>query len=270
MKIVVCIVVRTLSTRLPLKALRDLMPGVSMVDFLIRNIKEKTSLDSIYLCTSKEASNDILEDVALRNGINIYRGSADDVSERLITVAELEKADILVRITGDNPLTFVEYIPDQINFLLKKKLDYVRIDRVPIGATCDVFTHEALKKCVQFMDPSVSEYLMLFLFDPQHFKCGIMYIDRGDFSNYSLTVDTSEDLYRTRLIIQKLQIESNGYHKVNAKSVLSIISSDQTLPARIYQSNSHVKLPYGKTIPYSLFKEEMERRVTQSVKFNFY
>jgi hypothetical protein len=97
-----------------------------------------------------------------------------------------------------------------------------------------------------------------------------MYIDRGDFSNYSLTVDTSEDLYRTRLIIQKLQIESNGYHKVNAKSVLSIISSDQTLPARIYQSNSHVKLPYGKTIPYSLFKEEMERRVTQSVKFNFY
>ena len=44
-----------------------------------------------------------MEDIASQNGINVYRGSPDEVIERMVSVAKITKADILLRITGDNP-----------------------------------------------------------------------------------------------------------------------------------------------------------------------
>ena len=105
MKVVACIIARTVSKRLPLKVLRDLINGVSMIDFLVQRIKKVSEIDEIYICTSINIVDDILEDVAIRNDIKIYRGSEDEVIERMISVGDLEQADVLLRITGDNPLT---------------------------------------------------------------------------------------------------------------------------------------------------------------------
>ena len=99
-KVVACVIARTVSKRLPLKILRDLKPGLSMIDFLIQRIKSVDKIDEIYLCTSEEAVDDILADVVSRNGIKLYRGSADAVIERMLAVGDIEKADVLIRITG--------------------------------------------------------------------------------------------------------------------------------------------------------------------------
>ena len=174
MRIVACIIARTVSKRLPLKVLRDLGKGVSMIDFLVQRIKKVSEIDEIYICTSINIVDDVLEDVAIRNDIKIYRGSEDEVIERMISVGDLEQADVLLRITGDNPLTSIEYFPNQIKLLIENDLDYVRIVDVPIGASAEVISLNALKDCYSKMDPSVSEYLMLFLFDPDKYKCGVI------------------------------------------------------------------------------------------------
>ena len=44
-----------------------------------------------------------MEDIAIQHGINIYRGSADSVIDRMINVLNITDADALIRITGDNP-----------------------------------------------------------------------------------------------------------------------------------------------------------------------
>ena len=162
-KVVACIIARTVSTRLPLKIFRDLTPGISMIEFLIKRIKSVQEIDEVYLCTSTESVDDIMEDVASRNGVKLFRGSADEVIQRMISVGEIESADVLLRITGDNPLTSTEYISHQIQFLIENQLDYVRVVDVPIGATAEVISFAALKDCYSKMDKSVSEYLMLFL-----------------------------------------------------------------------------------------------------------
>lgn len=270
MKTVACIIARTVSTRLPLKILRDVMPGVSMIEFLIQNLKGKGVVDAIYLCTSIETPDDILEDIAVRNGIEIYRGSADDVTERLLAVASIEDADALVRITGDNPFSFVEYIPQQMELLRSNNLDYVRLHQVPIGASCEVFTRQALKKCVSEMDPTVSEYLMLFLFEPRNFKCGIISITERDFSSFSLTVDNPDDLVRTRLILSQLAFDGVNYNSVLAEHILPVIAQDENLPARIYQMSGTVKMPYGETITFREFKSDMERRILGSYKLQLH
>ena len=268
-KVVACIIARTVSTRLPLKILRDIGCGMSMLDFLVHRIKAVKSIDEIYICTSGEAVDDILEDVAHRNGVKLYRGSADQVIERLLSVGQLTNADIILRITGDNPLTSFEYIDAQVEHLRQNNLDYVRIVDVPIGATAEVISMDALVRVNEMMDPDISEYMMLFLFEPNHFKCGVIKAFEQDYSEYSVTVDTPEDLKRTRKLLSALNPKRpedillehviNGYENNGLD-----IEAKKIIPS------GHIKLPYGKTMAYDDFREDMKRRVRQSQIFVVY
>lgn len=265
MKTVACIVARTVSTRLPLKVLRDIVPHVNMIDFIIQNLQNKQVVDEIYLCTSNDPKDDILEDIAKRNNTPIYRGSPEDVTERLKAVAQQEQADILVRITGDNPFSAVEFIPHQLAFLKEKELDYVRLHKMPVGASCEIFTVEALEKCSESMDGTISEYLMLFLFEPRNFACGIITTSEYDYSHYSLTVDHLDDFVRTQKILAQILFNGNNYESVTARNVLDVLIRDTSLPSRTILPSGDVKMPYGKVIPFSSFKADMERRVNNSL-----
>ncbi len=171
-KVVACIIARTTSTRLPLKVLRDNGLGYSMLSTLIRRLKTVHEIDSVYLCTSHEGVDEIMEDIAKNEGIEVYRGSPDMVIERMIEVGKITNADILIRVTADNPLSTTELIPDQYNLMMDKDLDYVRVVNAPIGATVELIKRTSLENCFNSMDPAVSEYMMLYLFDPQNTNAG--------------------------------------------------------------------------------------------------
>jgi len=269
-KVVACIIARTVSQRLPLKVLRDFVPHLCMLDFLIQYAKTQPVIDEVYLCTSTEPADDILEDVAVRNGIKLYRGSADEVTERMLGVAAIENADILIRITGDNPFTAMEFIGHQVRFLEEKNLEYVRVTGLPIGGTAEVFTAEALRRCVTIMDPKVSEYLMLFLFEPRNFRCGVIKAFEKDYAAYSLTVDRPEDFDRTRRILSALHFtgEVNGFA---IKNVLKVLDDESiALPAKTIQPSGTVKLPYGQEMPYEDFAADMCRRFDESEYLQLY
>ena len=200
-KTVACIIARTTSVRLPLKVLRSLFEQYAVIDFIIERVKKVEMINDIYICTSYEPVDDILEDVARRNGVKIYRGDPTNIIERMLSVGEIENADNLIRITGDNPFVSFEYINDQIKALVNNKLDYIRLVDVPIGATAEVMTYDALKKCSRIMNQDYSEYLMLYMFDPENFKCGVIRPLDGDFSGQSITVDTKEDLKKAKDIL---------------------------------------------------------------------
>ena len=264
-KVVACIIARTVSSRLPLKVLRDLSKGETMLEFLIERLKLVDAIDEIYICTSTEAVDDILVDVAERKGIKVYRGSANQVIERMISVGTIENADIVLRITGDNPLTSVEYIENQISFLREKELDYVRLINVPIGATAEIIKFSALVKCHEIMDPEVSEYMMLFLFEPKNFRCGVITIQSEDHSNMSLTVDTPDDLNHVRFLIQG--------KKGSDKKVMKLVDLIEAMKVdnkRLvgFDGDTPVKMPYNKTVLFSEFKKDMERRINQSFKLD--
>jgi len=269
-KVVACIIARTVSTRLPLKVLRDFKPHFSMLDFLIQRVKSESTIDKVYLCTSNEVVDDILEDVAIRNGIDIYRGSADKVIERMLSVGEIESADILIRITGDNPFTAVELIPNQVEFLKENLLDYVRISGLPVGATSEVFTNDALIECNQIMDPKYSEYLMVYMFEPKNFETGIIKFLSDDFSEYSLTVDTPDDFQRSKLILDHVTADG-PIQNVSITSIIKVLSDEAIdLPARRFRKGEIVKMPGGKTISFDDFQIDMERRINDSKVLKLY
>jgi len=264
-KTIACVIARTVSTRLPLKVLRNVVEDYSMLDFMIQRLKLVDNINEIYICTSREAADDILEDVAKRNDIKIYRGSPDAVIERIISVGDIEKADNVIRITGDNVFTSYEYLKDQIDIHNDNELDYTRITDVPVGSTAEVMRLSAVKECFDLIDPAISEYLLLYMFNPEHFKCGVVNIKNiKSSSSYTVTVDTKEDLDRTKSIFYRY---SKDPLSIGLIDIISIIDEFK-LPNSTIKSTGSVKMPYGKEISFKEFLSDMQRRIDGSSHFS--
>ena len=260
-KTIACIIARTVSTRLPLKVLRNVVDNYSMLDFMIQRLKLVKNVDDIYICTSHEIVDDILEDVAKRNSVKIYRGSPDAVIERLISVGNIEKSDNVIRITGDNVFTTVEYLEEQIEIHNKNNLDYTRIVNIPIGATSEVMKLTAVKECYDLIDPAVSEYLLLYMFKPEHYKCGVINIQNiKSSSNYSVTVDTNNDLERTKKIFE---LYKSNPLEIRLEEIIEIIDEND-LPNSKIEFAGNVKMPYGEEIPFKEFQTDMNNRIKNS------
>ena len=263
-KTIACIIARTVSTRLPLKVLRNVVNQYSMLDFMIQRLKLIKNIDDIYICTSHEIVDDILEDVANKNQVKIYRGSLDAVIERLVSVGKIERADNVIRITGDNVFTSYEYLEEQINIHNVNKLDYTRIIDVPIGATAEVMKLSAVKECYNLIDPAISEYLLLYMFNPELYKCGVIKLNKiKKSSNYSLTVDTQEDLTRTKSIFNHFKGEPLN---IKLKNIIELIDQNNIKNSKI-ELIGNVKMPYGKEIPFEEFQNDMNRRIDNSIQF---
>lgn len=263
-KTVACVIARTVSTRLPLKVLRAVTPGFSMLDFMLQRLKKVVGISEIYLCTSREPVDDILEDVAEKNGVKIYRGSADAVIERIIAVGELEAADNVIRITGDNVFTACEYLDAQINIHNERALQYSRIVDLPIGATAEVMSLEAVQNCYKKIDPAVSEYLLLYMFNPDSYRCGTLKVDSvEDLSRFALTVDTPSDLQRTRTILQRFQ---GAKTDIQLKDILAIIA-EHDIPQAFISDEAAIKMPYGKMVSFGDFMTDMRERAAKSEAF---
>src|ERR1051325_11008681 len=100
-KVGIIIQARMGSTRLPNKVLMPL--GTSN---LLQVLVERLKLSGlpIVLATSDLPENNSLEEAASQLGISCYRGSEEDVLSRYYEAAKANSLEVIVRVTGDNPL----------------------------------------------------------------------------------------------------------------------------------------------------------------------
>ena len=103
MRVVAIIQARMGSSRLPGKVLAEI-EGQSLLGILISRVKFSKFLDEIVVATTMEKADDILCDWLINEGIEYFRGSERDVLGRFWQCAQLYRADIIVRITADDPL----------------------------------------------------------------------------------------------------------------------------------------------------------------------
>ena len=102
-KIVGIIQCRTGSTRLPNKALLTLKDK-PMIQNYIQRVKRSFVLNEIVLATTTLPEDDILCFIAEQEGISIFRGSENNVFDRIFKAAILHNATIIVRLCADNPM----------------------------------------------------------------------------------------------------------------------------------------------------------------------
>jgi spore coat polysaccharide biosynthesis protein SpsF len=124
---IIIIQARMGSTRLPGKIMKKIL-GKEII-FWSYDRSVKSIADDIYIATSINKENDILEKIFKEKNIKYFRGSENDLLDRYYKLClnnNLNKDDVnIIRITSDCPFVDTNMINDMINFYKENNYDYI-------------------------------------------------------------------------------------------------------------------------------------------------
>lgn len=212
--------------------------GNTILEILIHRLVEKFNCESITLATTENKSDDSLEKVAEKTGINCYRGDEQNVLKRFIDCADKFKAENIIRVCADNPFLDVELLSALIAFVANEKCDYAsyKVNNVPAikthyGFFAEYVSLNALKKVARdtsdkFFQEHVTNYIYT---NPDGFV--IKWMDAPDLISANpdvrLTVDTKEDFEICKSIYSELE---SGFCY---ESILKLISVNPELQSKM-------------------------------------
>ena len=193
------------STRLPGKVCREVL-GTPLIEYEIERLRLCESVDAVVLATSDLPADDPVAEVGKRLGTAVCRGSESDVLDRYRQAARQQRADIVMRVTGDCPLLDPAVCDRSVRAFLDSGADYLCTSpRVAEGLDCEVMTSEALDTAWReaALD-SEREHVTLYLRNhPEKFRCASYEPDRDD-SGYRVTVDEPEDFEVVKAVLEAL------------------------------------------------------------------
>ena len=193
MKIGFFITARLKSTRLKRKILLD-MHGKSVLDRTIDRAKQVKGIEGIVLCTSTNSQDAELYDYALKNKIQFYPGSEDDVLERLLDAAKYYGYDAFVSITADNPLFSIYTSSYLINLYKKNQHDFINTKNLPVGCGTYLLDVKALEIANYMKQQSDTEIWGPFINRPDFFNVANLVIDNSYFNErIRITLDYPDD-----------------------------------------------------------------------------
>lgn len=223
MKKAIFITVRTGSTRLPKKSLMEI-GGLTTIQHVIRRVKKSKLADFIVLCTTNLPEDDVLCEIAAREGIEFFRGSVKDKLERWHGAAE--KFDVEFFVTADGDDLFCE--PELIDLAFRQyevaenKPDFIESN----GLVCGAFTYgiktSALQKVCQIKDTDDTEMMWVYftetgLFDRQQLE-GVDDIYRRP--EIRMTLDYPDDFKFFKTVIEYFESAKKDF---NLKDIIKYL-----------------------------------------------
>jgi len=211
MKIVATIEARINSSRLPGKTMMKIV-GKPMLELMIERVKNSKMLEEIIIATAVNPENQPIEDLAKKMKIKCFRGSEDDVLERVLNAAKKYNADIIVELWGDSPLTDGFLIDDLVNYYLKNNFDCIGTTfpnfkkTFPIGLSVLIFSTKILEEVSQITnDPIDRENVSNYIYEhPEKYKIAPFPCPKElNFPNLRLTVDEEKDFQLIKIIFEK-------------------------------------------------------------------
>lgn len=205
MRIVAIVQARMGSTRRLGKVLAKIC-GKPMLEHLLTRLNASEKLHDIIVATTLEANDDSLVQWCIANDVKVFRGSGDNVLARFYHCALTYDADVIVRITADDPLKDPRVIDYAVSVLMNNEdLDYVSntIDiSYPEGIDVEVFRFAALEKAYKgAVKKSDLEHVTPYIWsNPESFNL-LNFCAKEDNSDIRLTVDYEEDLQVVEAIL---------------------------------------------------------------------
>lgn len=102
-RIVAIVQARMGATRLPGKVLADI-GGQPMLVRVVERVRRARLLEAVVVATTRAAQDDPLVEVCRGRGYSFYRGEMLDVLDRFYQAARTFQADVIVRVTADDPV----------------------------------------------------------------------------------------------------------------------------------------------------------------------
>jgi spore coat polysaccharide biosynthesis protein SpsF len=207
MKVAAIVQARCGSTRFPNKVFVNLC-GKPLIWHVFNRLKFAKRIDQVVLATTTSHKDDQLERWANENGVTVFRGSEDDVLSRYYNANEIVKADVVVRITADDPFKEPSVIDRAIEMLLNDHCDFVSNNNPPTfpeGLDCEVMTAAALRRSQESTEDAYErEHVTQYIYhNPHLFKTENLF-QVENMSQLRWTIDTDIDFQMVKIIYEAL------------------------------------------------------------------
>ncbi|AFQ27150.1 SAF domain-containing protein [Bacillus thuringiensis] len=241
-KVVIIVLCRLKSTRLPLKAILPIH-GVPSIERCLINTLAIPGKHQVILATSDIAQDDPLEKFNLDGKVKIFRGDPENTADRMFQAAKQENANIVIRITGDCPAVSPEINTFLLDEHLKSGADYTQaeLSTLPVGTAGDIFTLEAIERLLQTPKPlTYAEYLpFYFINNPHLFRINVVKLPPAVcYPTWRLTLDEQPDLDMFNELYRGLNVKSKPlfFHQIKDYILRN---------PELIEINSHVKLKWA-------------------------
>ena len=131
--------------------------------------------------------------------------------------------DIIIRLTGDNPIVDVKILDEAIQYHISSKNDYTKTSGLPIGMNFELVSGQALVQLQDFdLTLDDKEHVTAFIRRTNFFKNGELQLCRDEnFSNLRLTVDYPSDFAALSIM---LGLTKNNFAGLDLHKGVKVIS----------------------------------------------
>ena len=207
MKKTAIIQVRTASTRLPQKCLLQIN-GKTILEHIVERLKFSNQLDEICIATTENSEDDILELIAEKLDIKIYRGDSNDVLDRFYKASLMMGSDIICRVTADDPFKDPVILDHFMTDFLAGEYDYLSntIEATyPEGIDIEIFRFQALEKAWKEAElQSEREHVTPYIWKNPNLFNIFCKKNAEDLSSYRWTMDKPQDFVFIQQIYDRL------------------------------------------------------------------
>ncbi|MEW5920319.1 MAG: N-acetylneuraminate synthase family protein [Bacillota bacterium] len=207
--ITLVVVCRLKSTRLPKKALLHIH-GIPSIERCLLNCLAVPDVNHVVLATSNLPQDDPLEKFSLEGKVKVVRGDPENVAKRIVQAANFTKADIVLRVTGDNPAVSPEVLSYLIKAHLEREVDFTYPKNCAMGTGAEIITLESLNRLLNQPKPLThTEYLSFYFINNS--KMFSIYSaelpPEFQYPEWRLTLDEPKDLELFEEIYKSLNIQ---------------------------------------------------------------
>lgn len=215
---------RSASVRLPRKSLQTIA-GKTVLEHQIERLSTSREAERFILATTQGTDDDELCRIGAANGIECFRGEADDVVLRLIQVADRFALDFIALVNGDNLFCEGWLIDSVITEFNRKPADLIRIGRQPFDPSPLGVSIEALRKVMEIKAGSTDGWDR-YVTDTGQFSVRDVPLDNPalDTTYIRLDLDYPEDLELFRAVYDRLYHEGR---QPTLREVIRLLTVDE-------------------------------------------
>ena len=228
-------------------------PGKSMVKIarkpliwhIVHRLKKSSRLSRIYLATSVSPENDILAKYASGLGVEVFRGSEDNVFSRFESIIGSSGPSTITRVCGDCPLIDTSFIDRVLDIFEKKGVDIVKADRDrSIHQGINIFSVGLFNKLKPYREEqSVKEHVINFSnISLEDIKTGLIQLEKHEYdAELRLSIDTPSDLKFIQTLYKVCEAEAGDLSSKDIVKAIKKFPKILNINGHVYQKTAEQK-----------------------------
>jgi len=250
MKVVCVVQARMASSRLPGKVMLKLA-GEPVLSHVLSRARRISGVDQVLVATTRNPEDDLISDWASAEKVEVFRGSEDNVVERLLLAADFFGGTHLARVTADCPLIDPAVCDAVITACLEEDADFgsnYLPPTYPDGLDFSLTKVDVLKSLSESgLNKHDREHVTtVFEKNPERFRT-INVSSDVDLSGQRWTLDNYEDLIFLRALLEKVRDADLGTDYGTILRTLRENPEIASLQSNMMRNYGHI----GKNAPHN-------------------